>query len=294
MGRRTAAVALAVVLPLLLAGCAGVGGAGDGGGRTVNPALAHTPSPAPTPTPAPDYPPGVTADGVDAVALAAAHDGALAGRRSVATFERTVVAANGTTLSTTRSVIESAGDRLRFRIVTTGDRPGEPPSPVSSLAFWTNGSVTAIRTETATGAVDYRYVPGRPRAVAEVDDSGEGLVRGALAGTGARPVGTTVADGETLYVLRADRAALDRIGEPTARDLAVVASVTREGVVRSYERRFAATYDTAAGTVAATTTERFRVSLGGTDAAPPAWVSEARAEAEGTDDGAGDGADGES
>ncbi|WP_435062579.1 DUF7537 family lipoprotein [Halobaculum sp. EA56] len=285
-------LAVAVVCVVLLAGC---GAGGDrGGGRTVNPALAGTPTASPTPTPAPDYPPGVTADGVDVRALTAAHDRALVRRNSTVRFSRTVVAADGTTLATRESVTEHAGDRLGFRLVANGSLPGEPDPALRSFAFWTNGSVTAIRSVNGTGAVSYQVVPGRPATLTGVDDSGEGLVFAAFAGTDARVAGTATVDGEEMTVIRAEHDRLNRSGRPTVRNLTAVAYVTDEGVVRSFELRYTATYGEGDDAVVATTTERFRATVGDTAAAPPDWVDEAiRTGSDGSDeDGDGDGGTG--
>lgn len=265
-----------VVLALLvsLAGCGG-GVGGDAGARTVNPALADTPTVSPTPTPEPDYPPGVTADGVDVGELTTAHDRGLARRNSTVRFERSVVAANGTTLSVRRSVTESARERLGFRIEVNGSLPGEAGPPLSTFAFWTNGSVTAIRSVAENGSPTYQVVPGRPPTVTAVDDSGEGVLFAAFAETAPRLAETKTVDGEQRYVIRAERDRLNRTGRPPVRNFSAVAVVTQDGVVRSYEVRYTRTYETPAGPVTATTTERFRVTVGETTAAPPPWVAAA-------------------
>lgn len=277
---RHSASTVAVVLLVLLAGC-GAGGGGDGG-RTVNPALASTPTASPTPTPEPGYPPGVSADAVDVTTLAASHDRALRDVNSTVRFRRTVVAANGTVLSTRHSVVERAGVRVGASYVRNGSVPGEEGPPIRAFAFWTNRSVTALRTVGDDGGVSYRAVPGRPPTVANADDSGEEQVRSAFEGTTPRVADTVAVAGDRLFVVVAERDRLDRDGN-RAEDFNATAYVTDDGIVRGYEVRYTATYGSGNESVTATVVERFRVTTGDTDAAPPAWVDvalEAGAEGE--------------
>lgn len=270
---RRVVATLVVALAVLLAGCGA--GPGDDGGRTVNPALATTPTASSTPTPDPGHPPGISGTGVDVPTLAASHDRALRDVNSTVRFRRTVVAANGTVLSTRRSVIEQAGSRLGGDYVRNGSPPGEDSPPIKGFAFWTNGSVTALRTVDAGGAVSYRAVPGEPPTIANTDDSGEELVVDAFAGTDLRLDRPVVVAGERLYLLTADHERLDRGDDRVARNFSATAYVTERGVVSGYELRYTATYGTENESVTATVTERFRVTTGDTDAAPPAWVEEA-------------------
>jgi hypothetical protein len=272
MHRAVLSVAFAVAV--VLAGCGGAPG-GDAGERTVNPALANTPTVSPTPTPQPAYPPGVAADGVDVTTLATAHDRALREVNSTVRFRRTIVAANGTVVSTRRSVTESAGDRLGFDYVQNGSPPGADGSAIRAFAFWTNGSVTALRTADGSG-VSYQTVSGQPPAVASTDDSGEGLLFAALDGTNVQLAETIAVDGERLYVLSAHHDRLNRSGRRPMENFSAVAYVTDDGVVREYEVRYTATYGSGDDRVTARTVERFRVTVDDTAAAPPAWVDDAR------------------
>ncbi|QZX98482.1 DUF7537 family lipoprotein [Halobaculum rubrum] len=269
---RRPVLTLALAFAVLLAGC-GAGGGGDGG-RTVNPALATTPTASPTPTPEPGYPPGVATDAVDVPTLAASHDRALRDVNSTVRFRRTVVAANGTTLSTRHSVIEQAGGRLGGDYVRNGSLPGANGPPIRAFAFWTNGSVTALRTVDDDGAVSYRGVPGEPPTIANTDDSGEEQVLAAFDGTDVRPTGTVAVAGERLFVLAAEHERLNRSGV-RVENFSATAYVTEAGIVRGYELRYTATYGTGTDSVTATVVERFRVTTGDTDARPPAWVDEA-------------------
>ncbi|MFC6794708.1 hypothetical protein ACFQFH_10650 [Halobaculum halobium] len=210
MTRAVPVPVLVVAVAVLLAGCGA--GTGSDGGRTVNPALADTPTASPTPTAQPSYPPGVTAERVDVRTLARSHDRALRDVNSTVRFRRTAVAANGTVLSTRRSVIERASGRLGGDYVRNGSLPGEDAPPIRGFAFWTNGSVTALRTVDDDGTVSYRAVPGEPPTVASTDDSGEGLLVAAFDGTGVRLTDTVAIAGERLYVLTAERERLNRSG----------------------------------------------------------------------------------
>ncbi|MFC6786334.1 DUF7537 family lipoprotein [Halobaculum halobium] len=272
MTRAVPVPVLVVAVAVLLAGCGA--GTGSDGGRTVNPALADTPTASPTPTAQPSYPPGVTAERVDVRTLARSHDRALRDVNSTVRFRRTAVAANGTVLSTRRSVIERASGRLGGDYVRNGSLPGEDAPPIRGFAFWTNGSVTALRTVDDDGTVSYRAVPGEPPTVASTDDSGEGLLVAAFDGTGVRLTDTVAIAGERLYVLTAERERLNRSGT-RVENFSATAYITEEGVVRGYELSYTATYETENESVTATVAERFRTTTGDTDAAPPAWIDEA-------------------
>jgi len=272
MTRAVPVPVLVVAVAVLLAGCGA--GTGSDGGRTVNPALATTPTASPTPTSEPSNPPGVTAAGVDVTTLVANHDRALRDVNSTVRFRRTVVAENGTVLSTRRSVVEQAGSRLGGEYVRNGSLPGEDRPPIRAFAFWTNGSVTALRTVDDGGAASYRAVPGEPPTVASTDDSGEEQLLAAFDGTDVRLTDTVAVAGERLFVLAAEHQRLDRNGDRVA-NFSATAYVTGEGVVRGYELRYTATYGSGNESVTATVVERFRVTTGDTDAAPPAWVETA-------------------
>jgi len=278
MSRRLLVVVVALAVPL--AGCAGALGGGDGGdARTVNPALGETPTASPTPTPEPSYPPGVGPEEVDATLLVAAHNAELWRANSTVSFRRTIVAANGTTLATRRSVTDSVDDRMRYRVVTAGSVPGEPPSALRSFAFWRNESRTAVRTVTRDGVVSVRATDRLPRTAQSPDDSGEGLLAAAFAGTAPRLVGTSVEGGDRLFRLRAVHDRLDGTARGSVRNLTLTARVTESGVVREYTLEYTATYRTGNRTVTAVTTERFRVSRDGAAAAPPDWAVDALANA---------------
>ncbi len=257
---------------MLVAGC---GAGSDDGSRTVNPALAETPTFTATPAVTETYPPGTGPDGVDARVLAGRHDRALDRVNSTVHIEQRVVTANGTTLSATDIAVESAGPRVHYRVNETGGLPGEFVSPFPTFEFWTNGSVTVTRAVNAAGDVTVRRIQGQPPTIGGTDDSGEEAVFGAVVGTDARVVGTATVDDEELFVVRADHDRLNRTGRVTYRNYSLVAYVTPEGVVRSYELQFTATYDTENGSVVATTTEQFRSSVGGSVATPPPWVVDA-------------------
>jgi len=267
-------VVAAVALVLVTAGC-GAGGGGDGG-RTVNPALASTPTASPTPTAEPEYPPGVSADAVDVTTLARSHDRALRDVNSTVRFRRTVLAANGTVLSTRHSVVKRAGARLKGSYVRNGSVPGEDGPPIRAFAFWTNGSVTALRTVGDDGGVSYRAVPGRPPTVASTDDSGQGELLDAFDGANPRIADTVAVAGERLFVVVAERDRLERNGH-RAENFSATAYVTEDGIVRGYEVRYTAVHGSENGSVTATVVESFGVTTGDTDAAPPAWVDTALA-----------------
>ena len=131
--QRSLAVGLVVALAVL-AGCGGV--ASDGSGQTL------TPAPVPT---AQQFPPGVTAEGVSASALVAAHQNRLLATNFTATVERRVVDANGTVARSQRRHRVAAGGEPYFgRYNRTFLRFGIR-RPVDSVAYWSGTDGFAVR-----------------------------------------------------------------------------------------------------------------------------------------------------
>ncbi|MFC7135497.1 hypothetical protein [Halobaculum litoreum] len=135
------AAALALACLLVCAGCAGFGGAGDAGARTVNPALAETPTATPTrPTPTGGFPAGVSRDGVDVEALIDGHRAALTNGSGswTVSLTRTVEGPEGV-VERSAARVAVAGDRSLYTFERVrGDNR-------LASAHWSNASVSASR-----------------------------------------------------------------------------------------------------------------------------------------------------
>lgn len=274
---------LVVALLVLLAGCSGFAGGNADEARTVNPALRGTVSPTPTPTPVPDYPPGVSAAGVDAWVLSNAHDRAVEDAGATVRTNRTITGPNGTTLATVRSEAALDGERVASGFVTGGAAPERVGVPGFDFALWSDGTETAVRRTRTDGSVEYTRFPGQPSEALVSPGTGQSAVYRVLADVDAEVAGTAVVDGERRFVLRAEHDVVERIGGPTLLNYSLVASVDERGVVRSYRVRYEERRE---GVGLVTIDETLRVArLGNTTVERPAWVEDPRR----ADDGGGRG-----
>ncbi|WP_336337791.1 hypothetical protein [Haloarcula brevis] len=130
----TRAVATAVTLALLLAGCSGFVG-GDG---------PETVTPAAVPTDGAGYPPGVSDDAVVPSALSSAHARTLATRNYTVTTRQWVTDRNGTVLrrSTHRRYVAASNATYAGRFQQNGT---ELNVFTNRIDYWTNGSVVVAR-----------------------------------------------------------------------------------------------------------------------------------------------------
>ncbi|WP_313694080.1 DUF7537 family lipoprotein [Halorarum halobium] len=268
MGRTPA---VAVALLLVLSGCSGVVGPDDGGARTVAPALQGTPSPTASPTPTRDYPPGVSGDGVNVETLAAAHEGALRDDSVTVRTNRTVRAADGTVLATSRTVTRSSGPRLRYSFRTTGERFDGDAAP-RTLTLWTNGDETAVRRARANGTVRYSYAASGPPVFAPTDETGESLLFPRLDGWNLSVTGQERRGTELVTVLDGTGPPANGTGLTAGRNATAVVSVAPSGVVRSY----VIVSEVTVGEGTARQVLTFRVTdVGNTTAPRPAWATRA-------------------
>lgn len=264
MGR---ALPIAVCVAVVLAGCGGLplGGSEDVT-RTVNPRLNATPTYSPTPTATPDYPPGVAAEGIVVYELSRAHRQALDDTPTTVRYTVRTVAANGTVLlnQTTRMTVR--GDREFVRVSAESRPPVRDAPRAFGWRYWTNESVTVIRTiQNGTVEDDRRDGPPPPNLALAV--KGADMIQLGLAEYNLTPAGTVVRNGTTLLVLRADA---PRTSASDLRNVSVRVLVTRDGVVREFRTR----HTTTIGNRTATVTRQFRLTEVGTATVPrPDWVN---------------------
>lgn len=192
-------VAVAVAGLVLLAGC----------GELVTqdqPAIDETVTPAPvpsTPTPAPEVAPGISQDGVDAVAVSERHEAALDGEA----YTLRLTAQRGGTNDTAvggQTVVKTDPDADQY--FTTERYPvARGPFNQTGFAVWYDGDHSFVRTTFATGPPEHQRFSGPVRepdastpvvrdlfsrlTVTQVsrEDDGSTVVRGSLnpvAGTG--------------------------------------------------------------------------------------------------------------
>lgn len=253
---------------LLLAGCSGLAGPTDEP-RTVNPNLDSTPSATATSPPGADYPPGVSADGVDAGRLATAHADALENRSKAVRAHITILAANGTTLLSRTTTTRTDGDALSVSVQVVGAQPGFL-GPFLDYGFWSDGNATLVRRERPDGTVRYRERPGDARPTIGVSPTGRAIVEPLLYSAAFQYVGTERRGNATYHVLTAGTVEFGRT--ENARNVRVAIAVTPEGVVESTSLR----YDTRLRGVEVTIVERFRVfDVGSTTVERPGWADEA-------------------
>ena len=259
---------VAVAALLLLAGCSGLAAPVDEP-RTVNPHLDSTPSPTATPGSGVDYPPGVSADGVDAGRLAAAHADTLKNRSKAVRAHTTILAANGTTLLSRTTTTRTDGDALAVSVRTVGASPGFL-GPFLDYGYWSDGDATLVRQQRPDGTVRYRKRPGDAKPTIGVSPTGRAIVEPLLYYAEFRYVGTERRGNATYHVLAAGTVTFRRTED--ARNVRVAAAVTPEGVVESTSLR----YDTTLRGVEVTVVERFRVfDVGSTTVERPGWADEA-------------------
>ena len=265
---------LVVAVVLLLAGCSGLSASDDAAVRTVNPALQGTVSPTASPTQTPEYPPGVTAEGVDAWILANAHHRTLSSAGATVRTNRAIVGPDGTTLATVESRYERSGSHVASGFTVGGAAPERVGVPGFDYALWSDGNETSTRRTRPDGEAEYTHFSGSPPSSLGGPGTGRDAVYRVLADVNVTVVGPEVVDGEPRFLLRAEGDRVERVGAPTRSNYSLVAAVTERGVVRSYRVRYDEERE-GVGTVSIR--ETFLVNdVGNTTVTPPPWVEEAR------------------
>lgn len=247
------------------------------------------PAPSVTPTSAPGgesrYPSGLSRAGVsDPDALGRAHEAALVNESFTLTASRTLRATNGT-LRSELTVTVSLGPDRSFLVNAETAGPDAPVflgNPPARGTYWSNGTTYARRLarddarvyntfEPPGRAGTWRYWTETVPFGGERDGPSAAFAR-AFAATETRVATPRERDGATRHRVSGDRAvgAYDVGTDP--RDVRLTASVTPEGLVRSFALSYTATVDGAPVRVA------WRVrytAVGRTTVADPPWLDRA-------------------
>jgi len=274
---RRLASSIALALLVVLAGCSGLPGSGtptDGGTTPTPTPTATTDTPTPTPTatqsPSPEtVAPGLTESGVvDAWALAREHKTTLRSVSRTVQVERTVTAADGTTLARVETTVDRSGPLVpgTYRRTVSGSAPGSVGEPTTDLAVWTNGTATVTKTGSG-GAATYTNSSGRASVFGSDGTRWQTLF---LLFTGTN---VTVTDERTRNGVSAYR--VESTGQPSGDsrfasygNVSVTAVVSEDGIVRRYEL----SYDRSIDGRQVTVTESVRFTdLTSTEVTKPDW-----------------------
>jgi hypothetical protein len=274
---RRLASSIALALLVVLAGCSGLPGSGTptDGGTTPTPtptATTDTPTPTPTATPSPSpetVAPGLTESGVvDAWALAREHKTTLRSVSRTVQVERTVTAADGTTLARVETTVDRSGPLVpgTYRRTVSGSAPGSVGEPTTDLAVWTNGTATVTKTGSGDAAT-YTNSSGRASVFGSDGTRWQTLF---LLFTGTN---VTVTDERTRNGVSAYR--VESTGQPSGdsrfasyANVSLTAVVSEDGIVRRYEL----SYDRSIDGRQVTVTESVRFTdLTSTEVTKPTW-----------------------
>lgn len=295
---RTAAVALALVVLVVLAGCSGL--AGEDRSRP-------TPTPAPVPTGAGvdnasaigsqrSLAPGVGPAGrTDPLALSLAHDRVVTNRSVTVSFERVRRYPNGSLHSRRARTVQVSADRQRLFSDFENSGPGATYFPEGgSVTVFTDGERLLQRTRrggrTSYGGLSSaRYREGTTPIVPYLP--GGGRIYVVFASVDTRLVGSERGNGTERYRLESvgtvQTAGLaGSEGIDAVRELSVAATVDQRGVVQSYRLRYTGLADGTPLSVRVTASYR---AVGTTEVERPPWYDRALRAVEGDPDGDGDG-----
>lgn len=259
---RSLALVLAVLLAVPLAGCAGLVADDSPTEETV------TPAPVPTETAA--LPPGVSAAGVSAEALASAHERRLRTTNYTLVSRQRIVGEDGTLRTTNRTRAVSAGGETyagRFdRTVIDFPLRTLP----MTIEYWTNESVYASRQLLSGSATVYGWSRDGGHSE-DVDESG--VVARVL-----RAVDTSVVKRERgVVVVGSDLRRPETLPHPPYLDgphnVSLTATVDSDGVVT----RWRLAYDARIENRTVRVVRETRITdIGTTTVDRPDWVSTAR------------------
>lgn len=272
---RRLASSIALALLVVLAGCSGLPGSGtptDGGTTPTSTATTDTPTPTPTATQSPSpetVAPGLTESGVvDAWALAREHKTTLRSVSRTVQVERTVTAADGTTLARVETTVDRSGPLVpgTYRRTVSGSAPGSVGEPTTDLAVWTNGTATVTKTGSGDAAT-YTNSSGRASVFGSDGTRWQTLF---LLFTGTN---VTVTDERTRNGVSAYR--VESTGQPSGdsrfasyANVSLTAVVSEDGIVRRYEL----SYDRSIDGRQVTVTESVRFTdLTSTEVTKPGW-----------------------
>lgn len=262
-------VPIALALLLILAGCSGI--VNPTGTAREDPTVSWTPSP--TATTGLDYPPGVSASGVDVATLVEAHRLALSRAAVTIYTQRTIRATNGSTLARITTITRSSGEKTAYRYVVGGNSPDVVSTKRANFTYWTDGRETAIRRVAANGTARYTLLSGESEAGLRLDTTGERRVFGALSGHDLTLDATEGSEGIRLFVLQSQSDRMTRPDGTEWRNIRLVVRVAKSGIVKSYRLE----YETTLNGQHVVVTERFEIrNLTDTVVERPAWYEKAR------------------
>lgn len=237
---------------LVLAGCSGFAG---------QPSTTVTPAPLPSDTPErQSFPPGTGAEGVaDPLVLANAHHDIVEGVSYTVRRSRTVRFANGSLAARTTLDARFSANQSRFHLVYRAEGPsaGQFDRTPVRIELWSDGDILlqslTVENETTRQQLPPETFSRRPSPFDETPGDEFGLrshdreVYLLFLGVDVTLTRRTV-DGTTVYRARGDairqQAALENLERVTApRNVHLNATVTRHGLVRSYDLRYDATLD---------------------------------------------------
>jgi hypothetical protein len=162
MQRVLAAVAVAVLV--VLAGCSGVFGGGEPT-PTVTPMAVPTDEPAPTPVP--EFAPGLSERGLASPeTLVRAHRSVLGGTSFVMRANTTRLGANGSTRSTSTTLVRTASAGRGFLYITEQNGSGPSPrAPAVRVEGWSDGNDVFVKQTYANGTVSRSSRPNTAEQV---------------------------------------------------------------------------------------------------------------------------------
>jgi hypothetical protein len=266
-----ARVAVVLAAVVLLAGCGSV--ATPDGEVTPTRTITAVPLPQETPTPRgpPVLAPGLSAEGVfDAAELADAHAATLSATSFTAVREERRQRADGSLVSSYRSVVRmsAAGDRFRYGLNQTDVRDGRFRN--QSLARYADGTRVYAAT-TRGGETTYSVLgdPGEPTDPSAVFRENATARVGVVRLFGALRLDVTdrlTVDGRTVYRVTVENGS-QRLG--TLRDVSLNATVREDGLVTAYRLSYAI------GSLRVAVAVDFR-DVGATEITPPGWLPAAR------------------
>ena len=263
--------AVAVVLLLVTAGCAGLGGSQDSS-STVAPRLDNTPTTTATPAETSaassstnaSLPPGVTPgadDEVDERALYLAHGRAL--ENTSVTWRRQRLRTNetGTMLGWATRTVWTNGSEQRYEVEAGGHDQAAVQMQGTMADYWTDGTVTVSRMALPNGSVQQEVSEGEPSGTFADVEAGRVVLESILTGTELQYIGVEEQNGTELHVFAG-----------TADDSRLTLRVTSDGIVRSLLYRVETQTDGQEIMVV----DRFRTyNIGTTTVDQPEWAANA-------------------
>ena len=165
MQRAPAAVAVAVLV--VLAGCGGVFAGGDGGEPTPTVTPMAVPTDEPAPMPVPEFAPGLSERGLASPeTLARTHRSVLGGTSFVMRTNTTRLAANGSTRSTSTTLVRTAPAGRGFLYVAEQNGSGPSPrAPIVRVEGWSDGNDVFVKQTYANGTVSRSSRPNTAEQV---------------------------------------------------------------------------------------------------------------------------------